>query len=866
MQQPILSCLCVTYNRPEFHEFLLWNFNKQTCRDIELIVVDGSTRSYADRFRQDRVRYIHLHDQPNIPLKRNLAMDNATAPYIAWFDDDDWQHPRRGEILLAQLKTGALLTGCNSSFFYNVLDGSIKTYSGSQILFNSLGVERKIAGATRFREDCLKASDNEWCRQIFSKTRHQTVTLKSEPLFFWLSHRKNISNPSANVRGTGRGTADSRVAALIKDEQESFTRLLQQIATGDHAAEPDPGAPKPEPEKPAVSEPEVFKADISVVAAVRNRSGYRVENFLKTLRHQTHLSGEVEIVLVDSASAPDHFASLWHLAKAYRATLIRLEAEHPWNKSLALNVGIRAATRAQVFLTDIDMIFQPNFIAAALHALEQHQGKVVLHCQSRDLPAHAVKDATDVIAGFGALLAQSRWHTRLGNGACFITTREWLHKVRGMDEAYGQWGAMDRDISMRAQWDGLPVVWLENTAFLHQWHVGKQALWRHDPAIRNAWDANHRRYSNYLKAAERRQPLEDQIVRNPESWGEIAASVFLEQGAVRKPLAQIKPPKAVAAAPAAKTVANTAPPPMTKQPGTAGNNSPAAAFPGKVVLAFNACPADADTLELILPHVVRQCGYPFARKLLFSDRSALTGAYAGKRRFDVDKYEMALNRLQENQMIDTVHECEDLQETVRPLLAGNFETKSYVGSPTLSYLASMLLPEADYILRMDSDILFYRATGFDWISEGIRRMEADEKILFFMATPGPFTENLRRMRSFRRDVRQADGTLHYSSVTTRYFLFKKSRLETYCRQHLAPGKQRLEIALGELCAANHLKRVCLHSPNAWHLHTNASQWASQSPAALDKLIDCVERNDIHASQIGEYDLTPQWRSELVLSN
>lgn len=866
MQPPILSCLCVTYNRPEFHEFLLWNFNKQTSRDIELIVVDGSTRSYADRFRQDRVRYIYLQHQPNIPVKRNLAMDNATAPYIAWFDDDDWQHPRRCEFLLAQLKNGAALTGCNSSFFYNVQDGSIKTYSGSQILFNSLGVERKIACATRFREDCLKASDNEWCRQIFSKTRQQTVILKSDPLFFWLSHGKNISNPSAKIRGSGRGAADSRVTALIGGEQETFMQLLGQIAAGDSAAEADPGAPKPEPEKPAAaSEPRVFKADISVVVAVRNRSGYRVENFLKTLRRQAHLSGEVEIVLVDSASSPDHFESLWHLAKAHRATLIRLAAEHPWNKSLALNVGIRAATRRYVFLTDIDMIFQANFIAAALHALEQHHGKVVLHCQSRDLPPHAVKDATDVIAGFDALLAQSRWHTRLGNGACFITTREWLHKVRGMDEAYGQWGAMDRDISMRAQWDGLPVVWLENTSFLHQWHVGKQALWRHDPAIRSAWDTNHRRYSNYLKAAERRQPLADQIVRNPESWGEMAAGVFLEQGEVRKSLSQMKPPKA-AAAPPAQTVAMATPPPAPKQPGTAGKTPPAAAFPGKVALAFNACPADADTLELIIPHVIRQCGYPFARKLLYSDRSAPAGKYAGKRHFHIEKYDLALNRLRENRQIDAVHECDGLQEAIRPFLAGDFAVKSHAGSPTLSYLASMLLPEADYILRMDSDILFYRAPGFDWISEGIRRMEADEHILFFMATPGPFTENLRRMRSFRRDVSHAGGILHYSSVTTRYFLFKKSRLATYCRQQLAPGRQRLEIALGELCAANRLKRVCLYSPKAWHLHTNASQWASQSPAALDKLIDCVERNHIHASQIGEYDLTPQWRNELVLSN
>jgi len=37
-QQPLISCLCVTENRPAFLPWLLWNYERQTWARRELVV------------------------------------------------------------------------------------------------------------------------------------------------------------------------------------------------------------------------------------------------------------------------------------------------------------------------------------------------------------------------------------------------------------------------------------------------------------------------------------------------------------------------------------------------------------------------------------------------------------------------------------------------------------------------------------------------------------------------------------------------------------------------------------------------------------------------------------------------------------
>jgi glycosyltransferase involved in cell wall biosynthesis len=98
---PLISCLCVTENRAAFMPWLLWNYDRQTWPNRELIIVDSSPAPLACE-RED-VRVIAAPTGANIPAKRNMALRAAQGEIVTWFDDDDWQHPDKLAILVEAL-------------------------------------------------------------------------------------------------------------------------------------------------------------------------------------------------------------------------------------------------------------------------------------------------------------------------------------------------------------------------------------------------------------------------------------------------------------------------------------------------------------------------------------------------------------------------------------------------------------------------------------------------------------------------------------------------------------------------------------------------------------------------------------------
>src|SRR5690242_11718893 len=99
-----VSCLCVTERRPAFIPWLLWNFDRQLYPRKELVIVDSS----PEPFRSDRedVRVVVAPPGTNVPAKRNLALEAVRGSALAWFDDDDWQHPERLTRLVRTLEEG----------------------------------------------------------------------------------------------------------------------------------------------------------------------------------------------------------------------------------------------------------------------------------------------------------------------------------------------------------------------------------------------------------------------------------------------------------------------------------------------------------------------------------------------------------------------------------------------------------------------------------------------------------------------------------------------------------------------------------------------------------------------------------------
>ncbi len=251
------------------------------------------------------------------------------------------------------------------------------------------------------------------------------------------------------------------------------------------------------------------RRDITAVIPVRNRTGTRLDNCLRSLRWQELEAGALEIVITDFGSDPGPAQELRELAERHDAALVRVETDEIWNRARALNYGIQHARGRYVFCTDADMIFSPDFVPTLLDAQRSANGQAFVVCHCRDLPED-IDEQPWTVEDFPKLLAAAPFRKATGTGACQVAEREFFERVRGYDEGFSFWGQEDNDMRFRAGRAGLREVWVQDqTAMLHQWHPserGKKPLRKSLNDIRFHL-TKHVTVKNWRGWGERRRPL-----------------------------------------------------------------------------------------------------------------------------------------------------------------------------------------------------------------------------------------------------------------------------------------------------------------------------------------------------------------------
>lgn len=89
---PTVSVLVPTYNRPEFFELIMRNFEAidYPKEKLELIVCDDTPKATKHKNLQDNIKYFIVDKKMTIGEKRNFLCSKARHEYIAHMDDDDW--------------------------------------------------------------------------------------------------------------------------------------------------------------------------------------------------------------------------------------------------------------------------------------------------------------------------------------------------------------------------------------------------------------------------------------------------------------------------------------------------------------------------------------------------------------------------------------------------------------------------------------------------------------------------------------------------------------------------------------------------------------------------------------------------------
>lgn len=97
MSDPLVSVVIPTYGRPEFLREAIESVERQTYRNVEVVVVDDHSPEPVEQllddvsFRSDgRLRFIRHEENQGASAARNTGIEAADGSFIAFLDDDDY--------------------------------------------------------------------------------------------------------------------------------------------------------------------------------------------------------------------------------------------------------------------------------------------------------------------------------------------------------------------------------------------------------------------------------------------------------------------------------------------------------------------------------------------------------------------------------------------------------------------------------------------------------------------------------------------------------------------------------------------------------------------------------------------------------
>ena len=118
---PMISCLCVTHNKPHLLERAIFCFNHQTYSNKQMVIVyeesDEQTCTFiTGRTLGDEYKLVKIDKDAKLTLGdlRNISVREADGSYVCQWDDDDWYSSDRlteqMDFLILHQKSGCVLS------------------------------------------------------------------------------------------------------------------------------------------------------------------------------------------------------------------------------------------------------------------------------------------------------------------------------------------------------------------------------------------------------------------------------------------------------------------------------------------------------------------------------------------------------------------------------------------------------------------------------------------------------------------------------------------------------------------------------------------------------------------------------------
>jgi hypothetical protein len=152
-----------------------------------------------------------------VPDKRNLALREARGQWLAWFDDDDWQHPNRLRRLAGVLVEGAEIAGMPRTALLDLRTCGVQRYEEAhgELIFNGVGLTARAARSRSFEPTPVVGSEILWLNGLCERHADGVRRLPDPLTTLLLCHHTNLCNPPHKWQLTG--SLEALVAELGED-------------------------------------------------------------------------------------------------------------------------------------------------------------------------------------------------------------------------------------------------------------------------------------------------------------------------------------------------------------------------------------------------------------------------------------------------------------------------------------------------------------------------------------------------------------------------------------------------------------------------------------------------------------------------
>jgi len=239
---------------------------------------------------------------------------------------------------------------------------------------------------------------------------------------------------------------------------------------------------------------------LNLIFGFRNRSIQMVEKCMESLKRQSFK--DFEVLFIDYGSDQTTSCELIQLLNHYPFAkyIFNNTIGMPWNRSHALNTGIKLVKSEYLMTLDVDLIFSENYLQTFY---ENRAENKVIYSNVYLLPENYQYEEKQT--------KLKTFQVQEGGSGLGFYPSKLISEIGAYDEYYCFWGCEDRDIKFRLKQNGVEqkVMSIQEGPVYYQWHPTTNFSRIFLPV---GWweDMNYYFFNN-----------KNVLTRNNDSWGTI---------------------------------------------------------------------------------------------------------------------------------------------------------------------------------------------------------------------------------------------------------------------------------------------------------------------------------------------------------